>query len=159
MSPHSVNFLDTTVIKGPDNILYTDLYCKPTDSHNYLQYNSAHPGHCAKGLPYSQFLRTRRICKHIADFDRNALMLAHHFTRRGYPDELIEQALIAARRSDRTKLLAPKAKPLNNFNDDKLFCITIHTPDPHSLVYNVVWGEGCMTPSLVMYNVLWGGGA
>ena len=137
VSSHSVNFLDTKVIKGPDNFLYTDLFCKPTDSHNYLQYNSAHPGHCTKSLPYSQFLRTRRICKHITDFDRNALMLASHFTRRGYPDELIEGALIQARRADRTKLLRPKDKSVQTFDDSKLFCITTHSPG-HNLMRNIV---------------------
>ena len=59
-SKESVNFLDTKV-KREGTKLVTDLYCKPTDSHSYLQYDSAHPQRCKDSIPYSQFLRVRRI--------------------------------------------------------------------------------------------------
>ena len=62
VSQSHVNFLDTTVKINPsNNTLETDLYCKPTDSHNYLLYNSAHPKKCKQSIPYSQFLSLRRI--------------------------------------------------------------------------------------------------
>ena len=61
VSEESVNFLDTTV-KLMDGQIVTDLYTKPTDSHNYLWYSSAHPRHCKDSIPYSPFLRIRRIC-------------------------------------------------------------------------------------------------
>ena len=129
-SEHSynhVNFLDTTVHLTPEGTLYTDLYCKPTDSHNYLVYDSAHPGHCKKGLPYSQFLRLRRICQRLSDFDKNATMLASHFYRRGYPLDLIEDSLIRARRHDREELLHPT--PKNNASAlEKLFIIDTYHP-------------------------------
>ncbi len=38
-SPTQVNFLDTS-IKVEDNLLHTDLYIKPTDTHMYLHYSS-----------------------------------------------------------------------------------------------------------------------
>jgi len=53
-----VSFLDTTVILGETNI-YTDLYTKPTDTHQYLSPMSCHPRHCTKSTPYSQSLRLR----------------------------------------------------------------------------------------------------
>ena len=55
ISKHSVNFLDTTIILNEDNTISTTLYCKPTDAHNYLLYDSAHPKHCKQGMPFSQF--------------------------------------------------------------------------------------------------------
>ena len=55
-----VNFLDTTVHLEQDGSIWTDLYCKPTDSHSYLRFDSSHSGHCCRSLPYSQFLRIRR---------------------------------------------------------------------------------------------------
>ena len=62
VSQDHVNFLDTQVrINHANNTMETDLYCKTTDSHNYLLYNSAHPSKCKKGIPYCQFLRIRRI--------------------------------------------------------------------------------------------------
>ena len=60
-SKTSINFLDVTVslIEG---VIETDLYVKPTDSHQNLQSSSCHPFHCKKGIPYSQALRLNRIC-------------------------------------------------------------------------------------------------
>jgi hypothetical protein len=66
-SESKVNFLDTTVCKTADGDLYTTLYSKPTDAHMYLHYTSSHPKHCKTGLPYSQFLRIRRICTKMGD--------------------------------------------------------------------------------------------
>ena len=54
-SKEKVNFLDTTV-KIVNNSLVTDLYSKPTDSHNYLLYNSSHPQRC------------KEIAFHVANF-------------------------------------------------------------------------------------------
>jgi len=63
VSMNKVKFLDTIVKINPDNnIVKTDLYCNSTDSHSYLLYNSAHPKKCKQSIPYSQFLRVRRIC-------------------------------------------------------------------------------------------------
>ena len=82
-SLNTINFLDITVNKEQDGSLSTTLYCKPTDSHNYLLYSSEHPRHILNGIPYSQMLRVRRICTKMEDFLANALMLSSHFIRRG----------------------------------------------------------------------------
>ena len=60
-SKTSIIFLDVTVsiTKG---IIETDLYVKPTDSHQYLLSSSCHSFYCKKGIPYSQALRLKRIC-------------------------------------------------------------------------------------------------
>ena len=46
-SKASVNFLDLT-INLVDQELETNLYCKPTDCHQFLDFNSAHPTHIKK---------------------------------------------------------------------------------------------------------------
>ena len=132
-STTKVNFLDTTIHVDLDGSLYTDLYCKPTDSHNYLRYESAHPHHCKGSLPYSQFLRVRRICTHLEDFDRNALMLAQHFDRRGYPPALTDESLICARRASRDELLHPPPKADTPALGEHLFSITTHIPGAQPL--------------------------
>jgi hypothetical protein len=129
ISPTSVNFLDTTVHLKPDGTVYTDLYCKPTDSHNYLHFRSAHPKHCKTSLPYSQLLRVRRICTNIADYDKNACILAKSFVARGYPSHLIEEAMIQVRRLDRTELLKTSTKSKEDTNSN-FFLVT--TFSPHS---------------------------
>ena len=69
-SHEKVAFLDTVVIKS-NNRLITDLYRKPTDTTNYLMYKSAHPPGCKKGA-YSQFLRLRRNCTNVVNYDTHA---------------------------------------------------------------------------------------
>ena len=39
------------------------VHYKPTDSHSYLLYSSSHPSHAKNSIPYSQFLRLRRLLK------------------------------------------------------------------------------------------------
>ena len=57
----SVTFLDIN-ISVRDNKLATNVHYKPTDSHSYLMYSSSHPSHVKDSIPYSQFLRLRRLC-------------------------------------------------------------------------------------------------
>ena len=114
-----------------ENTIETNLYTKPTDSHDYVLYNSAHPQRCKDSIPYSQFLRIRRICSNIDDFDTNVVMLGRHFLKRGYPIELLEEAALLARRKDRMLLLHPDI-PLHNKeeeNQNKVFLITTYNPN------------------------------
>ena len=60
-SKSETNFLDVTVKKDQKGYLSTDVYQKKTDTHNYLNNASAHPEHSKKSIPYSQFLRLKRI--------------------------------------------------------------------------------------------------
>ncbi|PIK43913.1 hypothetical protein BSL78_19243 [Apostichopus japonicus] len=48
-SHQQVNFLNVTVCKEHDS-LSTDLYKKPTDTHQYLHSSSCHPRHCKSEL-------------------------------------------------------------------------------------------------------------
>ena len=159
-STESINFLDTTVHIQTDGSLYTDLYCKPTDSHNYLMYESAHPRHCKHSLPYSQLLRVRRICTRLVDYDRNAEMLSKHFLRRGYPLELVLQAVLDVRRKDRSDLLQPKPPKDQSKNQD-LFLITTHQPGEHPLrtIVEDNWpliGRTNTTECLFSNNIIFG---
>ena len=118
-SMSSINFLDITVTLSNTGKLITSLYCKPTDSHNYLLYSSEHPRHILRGIPYSQFLRVRRICSNLIDYRQNALMLASHFIRRGYPSRLVETAMQKAELQDRDSLILkniPKSTTSSNTN-------------------------------------------
>ena len=129
----SINFLDITVNLDNNGQITTDLYCKPTDSHNYLLFSSEHPRHILRGIPYSQLLRVRRICSNITDFRKNALMLSSHFIRRGYPKNLVKTALAKAELQDRDNLLlknAPEYKRPNEEKDDetRFYLISTHNP-------------------------------
>ena len=88
-----IPFLDTKVKIDRNRKAYTDLYSKPTDSHSYLRYDSAHPPRCTQSLPYSQFLRIRRICTKKSDFEKRASNMKQDFLHRGYPKRLLEDKL------------------------------------------------------------------
>ena len=48
-------------------MLCTSVHYKPTDSHSYLLYSSSDPSHIKNSIPYSQFLRLRRLCSDDSD--------------------------------------------------------------------------------------------
>ena len=58
--PTEKAFLDLILyIKG--NKLHTRLHTKSTDRHMYLNFNSEHPMSLKRSIPYSEFLRLKRI--------------------------------------------------------------------------------------------------
>ena len=114
-STTTVNFLDITVIKNTENILETTLYCKPTDSHNYLLYSSEHPRHVVRAIPYSQVIRVKWICTRDSEFLRNSLMLCTHLLRRKYPRNLLLDSLTRSKLQTPVELIKPKTKLPNHW--------------------------------------------
>jgi len=84
ISDTSLAFLDIKVsIEGTG--LCTSLHYKPTDSHNYLLHSSSHPSHVKNSIPYSQFLRLRRLFRDDSDFSLQSEEMCNFFNKRGYP--------------------------------------------------------------------------
>ena len=118
-----INFLDVNVIKK-DNKLITDLYIKPTDTHQYLHASSCHVYHCKKSIPYSQALRLNRICSENYFFDKRCNDLEIWLKERGYSDKLVRQQILNARKLKRAEILN---KPKDKSNEKRLvFNITYH---------------------------------
>ena len=107
-----VNYLDTKVkVKTDHNgtsTIYFDLYTKDTDTHSYLHYTSSHPIHCKKGGPYGEFLRLRRNCTNMSDFEKHAQSRVKDYIARGYPEKDLHAAKEKAKAKDRKELLKPK---------------------------------------------------
>ena len=72
--------------------LVTSIHYKETDTHSYLNYASSHPTGCKNSIPYSQFLRLRRICSDEIDFDEKSKEMTAFFRERGYPSRIIKGA-------------------------------------------------------------------
>ena len=102
-SKTSINFLDATVSLVGGNIT-TNLYVKPTDSHQYL-HSSCHPYHCKKGIPYSQALRVNRICLDHNSFDRRCNGLAKWLIESGYSEREVRKQILRTRGFSRDSLL------------------------------------------------------
>lgn len=88
ISTSTINFLDTTVFKGPSffqtNKLDIKVYFKPTDTHALLHKSSFHPKHTFKGIVKSQLLRFHRICTLQTDFKEAVRILFTALKSRGY---------------------------------------------------------------------------
>ena len=126
VSDVSVPFLDITIALK-EGFLETDIYTKPTDSHAYLHHSSCHPQHCISNIPYSQFLRLRRICSNTEVFDVRAEEMSGHFLARGYAREKVEEAKLKVRDLSRSDTL--KGRP-NIPNSRPPFVITHNPSNP-----------------------------
>ena len=83
-------FFDVTVrVKHGEFI--ANLYCKPTDGHQYLHFESCHPSHTKSSIIFSQALRMRRICSKKSDLVANIGKLKDWFKERGYPEDMVNK--------------------------------------------------------------------
>ena len=85
ISYHSVNFLDTKVLKDARGDITTDVYQKPTDTHPYLHWTSAHPPHLKHSIPYS----LRRICLSTETLRQRIMEYSQFFVACGYKRERV----------------------------------------------------------------------
>ena len=74
------------------NQLVTDLYVKPTDTHQYLHASSCHASsHCKKSMSFGQALRLNRICSENVFFDNE---LEVWVKERGYSGKLVRGQIL-----------------------------------------------------------------
>ena len=73
--------------------LTTSIHYKETDSHSYLTYTLSHPVRCKNSVPYSQFLRLKRLCSDENDYKTKSKEMASFFLQRDYPLAVVDRAL------------------------------------------------------------------
>ena len=87
-STNSVDFLDTTVFKGPNfsetHKVDIKVYFKDTDSHALLHTSSFHPRSTCRAIVKSQLIRFYRICTRKEDFIQATITLFKALRKRGY---------------------------------------------------------------------------
>ncbi|XP_071139779.1 uncharacterized protein [Mytilus edulis] len=91
-SKFKIAFLDTSS-SLTEGIISTDLYSKPTDTHQYLSPKSCDPAHLTKSIPYSQALRVKRICSNTETTKRQLRKLETRLKKRGYKHRNIKKKL------------------------------------------------------------------
>ena len=89
-SRQEINFHDVTVRVNHGEFI-TNLYCKPTDDHQYLHFESCHPSHTKSSIIFSQALRMRRICSKKNDLVANIGKLKEWFKERGYLEDMVNK--------------------------------------------------------------------
>ena len=160
ISLETLSFLDVSVRINKGN-LETGLYTKPTDTHDYLLYSSSHPQRCKDSIPYSQFLRIRRLCSSIKEYERNVMKLSLHFLRREYPEELLLEAALKVRGLDRQELLSPKKTDSEEITEPRVFLTTTFHPSDNTLrgIVHKNWdilGQGAQTDNLYKRRLMMG---
>jgi hypothetical protein len=100
-------FLDVLVIKE-GTTLSTDIYYKPTDTHQYLHFGSCHPHHTKTAIPYNL---ARRLCTIVSDKttrDIRLKELRNYLLKQKYPERLVDDGISKAKGYDRSALLSPQ---------------------------------------------------
>ena len=94
-SKEEVIFLDLNK-KLIDGELETDMFVKPTGTHQFLDPTSSHSYHCKKGIPYSQALRLNKICSDNVNFDKHCNDMEKWLMERVYTKKLMRKQILRA---------------------------------------------------------------
>ena len=127
-SDAEIAFLDIKVIKTNDCIS-TDIFYKPTDTHQYLHFHSCHPRHTKRAIPYNL---ARRICVIVSDPQvRHERLheLNSFLTKQKYPKKLILNGIDKALQFDRSQLLTEQQNLKAN-NDNQYLIPFVMTNNP-----------------------------
>ena len=88
----SIPFLDT-LVEIIDEKIITDLYSKPTNTHQYLSDESCHPPHILDNIPYSLCYRIVRICSLRPTLIKRLDELKSFLLPRGYDKKLLDNTI------------------------------------------------------------------
>ena len=123
-SGKKIPFLDVCFeLKG--NVMETDIYYKPTDTHNYVQFGSFHPRKTLTNIPYSL---ARRICVIVSNLDTRDVRLdelRHFLLRKKYPASVIDSGIQRAKSLDRLEILSNAGT--SNVDEDVQNIPFVHT--------------------------------
>ncbi|XP_072048770.1 uncharacterized protein [Amphiura filiformis] len=134
-SCNSISFLDVMV--GLQNgFLETDLYSKPTDTHQYLLWSSCHPKHTKQSLPYGLAFRLRRICSSDDVLATRVDQLKQHLLDRGYPAKVIQKQIQKAIDVPRSEALEPR-QTSESKGDERIPFVMTYDPS-HSSIASII---------------------
>ncbi|XP_069483099.1 uncharacterized protein [Ambystoma mexicanum] len=107
---NNLAFLDLNILRTGDGTITTTLYRKPTIKNTLLNFSSFHPQALKENLPFGQFLRIRRNCTTLPEYDRHGKDRENCLKTRGYPAAIIRKARKTARSTNRTYCLTKRAR-------------------------------------------------
>ena len=102
-----INFLDLE-IRVEDGQFVTSTYFKSSDRNSFIPRDSCHHKAWLDSVPKSQYLRLRRNCSKMEDFDEQAKMLTARFLNKGYQETDLFKQTREAKIIDRNVLLQNK---------------------------------------------------
>lgn len=117
----SMPFLDILLYKE-GNRMKTDIYHKPTDSFNYLPFNSHHPRHVIRNIPYCLSRRIKTIVSDTQVQQKRLQELAMRLQSLHYPKPLINDAINKTYSTPQASQPQPEDYPLtyvSTFNRER----------------------------------------
>ena len=119
-------FLSLTIFLDDEGNIWTDVYYKPTNTHDYLHFNSHHPDHIKKNIPQVLSKRIMVLSTKEESVRNNLLDLRKWLRQCGYPDTLIDRGVYTASLQGPSPNKDTKVLPLintyyNNY-DNKVVC-------------------------------------
>ena len=125
-SADKINFLDVSVYKT-GTTLSTDVFCKETDTHQYLHARSCHPPAVKKSIAYGQAVRIKRIVSDPDILNERLDNLCSWLTSRGYDHHKTYSQIHRVDRVSRDQLLQPRDfRQQNNTNYMSPLILTYH---------------------------------
>ena len=116
-------FLDILLSITGDSIS-TSIHYKATDAHSFLNFSSSHPIKTKTAIPFSQFLRLRKLCSDDPDFKNKAQEMSTYFTNNGDPKKVINDALEKVANIPRQEAMKPRRK--NEASERMPLTLTYH---------------------------------
>ena len=129
ISQTAVSFLDLIIYIRGDK-LHTGLHTKSTDGHMYLNFHSEHPMSLKRSIPYSQFLRLKRIHSESHYLLQAQIQLYWYFRWREYPHDILTEAWSKTNQVARETLLADTTGNQDS-NAPLMFITTYNSANPN----------------------------
>ena len=88
-----LNFLDLSIILDDQGAIHTDVHYKPTNSHDYLHYDSFHPEHTLNNIPYCLAKRIIVFCSDETVMENRLKEMKRFLKQCDYPDSIIDKGI------------------------------------------------------------------
>ena len=145
---NSIAFLDVLVIIK-DNQTITDLYSKKTDTFNYVPFNSSHPRHTLRNIPFSLARRIRGIVSDPNLQSARMEEMKRRLIQKKYPGRLINEAIRRACNLSRGNIINPPPKTTSD-DTGEIYFVSTYNPvvkDPIVEIRNAVNVYNASQPS------------
>ena len=107
-------FLSIILFLDYDGKIWTDVFYKQTNTHEYLNYRSHHPEHVKKNIPHVLAKRIIILSSKQANMEKNLADLRIWLRDCGYPDKVIEKGIYTASLQGPAQKNETKVIPLIN---------------------------------------------
>ncbi|CAF2256470.1 unnamed protein product [Rotaria magnacalcarata] len=141
----SINFLDI-YIENANADLFTKVYHKPSYEPYYLPFNSVHPLHMKKNIPFAMFLRAIRYCSTFKAFLDEHVDLRMALLLNKYPGKFIDnQFSRVLKKCNITQSLTKEKIPADHYRTMFIhftYCLNIRTlPTKFHTLWNKYFSE------------------